>query len=371
MGNNDEKSLKDEIESLVRVGYDSSKEIERSGSFLVVDDKQEESSSEEESLIILPISFALKEYPWAEDLLFSLVDRDKDKWTEKVAGAEELVGSFIYVKEGVTVKFPAQSCFFLHDQDFEQRIHNIIVLEPGSKLDVITGCATGNLVKSGRHVAVTEIFIKEKANLNFTMIHDWGAETKVYPRTAIKMDKNSSYNSNYIALTKVKKIQSNPVAILSDGASARFSSIVYGRPDSYIDMGYRAILDGEGANSEIISRVVSERSRIIARGYIEGRQAGTRGHMECNGLLLDKDSSVYAVPELEAKNPETDLSHEAAVGKIAGEKLNYLMSRGLEEDEARSLIVRGFLEAGIQGLPEGLQERVDSMVEKAASMESI
>ena len=368
---NYDKKLKEEISALDRVGFDTKGEIERSGSFLVIDNKEEEFLSREDALIILPVTLALEEYPWAKDLLFSLVNKDRDKWTKMVAEEEQIVGSFIYVKEGVKVQFPTQSCFFLHNEGFDQILHNVIVLDPGSKLDVVTGCTTGNLVTRGRHISVTETFVREGASLSYTMIHDWGAKTVVYPRTAIKVEKKGSYTSNYVALTKVGEIQSNPIAYLSDEATVKFSSIIYGRPNSLIDMGSRVILKGRGSSAEIISRVVSKRSRIISRGYIEGGNEGTKGHMECNGLLLDKKSSIYAVPELEASHIDTELSHEASVGKIAGEQLNYLMSRGLDEESARSLLIRGFLEGGIKGLPRNIQDRIDAMIRKATSKESI
>lgn len=371
MSENEESDYREEVESLGRVGFDVQGEVERSGSFLIVDDKEEESTSGEESLVMLPMSFAIEEYPWVKDMLFSIVPRDKDRWTEMVGDNDKLLGSFIYVKEGKKIRAPAQSCFFLHNEGFEQILHNIIYLEEGSHIDIITGCATGNLVTGGKHVAVTEAFIKKGASLTYTMIHDWGTETVVYPRTAIDVEEGGNYISNYVALTAVKRIEAYPVAYLAGNSKARFSSVIYGRPGSFIDMGARTILRGERSGSEIISRVVAEKSRVISRGYIEGKNSETRGHMECNGLLLDDESSIYTIPELEASDIDTQLSHEASVGKIAGEQLNYLMSRGMNEEKARALIIRGFLEKGITGLPDALQSKIDLMIEKATSKESI
>jgi Fe-S cluster assembly scaffold protein SufB len=366
-----DKKLKEELKNLERVGFDIKGGIKRSGSFLIVDDKEEESLSHEDDLVVLPMSIAIHDFPWINDLLFSLINKDSDKWTRIVSNAKQLLGSFIYVKEGVKVKSPVQSCFFLHNEGFEQILHNIIVVEPNAQLNVITGCATGNLVIKGSHIAVTETYVKEGAKLTFTMIHDWGSETTVYPRTAIDIESKGTYISNYIALTKVKEIQSNPIAYLSNDASVKFNTIIYGRPGSFIDMGSRAVLRGKNSNAEIISRVVSKKSRIISRGYIEGKNEGTKGHMECNGLLIDDESSVYAVPELEASHLDTQLSHEASVGKIAGEQLNYLMARGLDEEDARALLIRGFLERGISGLPKNLHNRLNKMIKQAAIRESI
>jgi len=116
---------------------------------------------------------------------------------------------------------------------------------------------------------------------------------------------------------------------------------------------------------------VATKSTVISRGLIEGKNAGTKGHMECNGIILDDEAVIHAIPELKATYPETELSHEAAVGKIAGEQINYLMSRGLAEDEARALIIRGFLDVKIEGLPGSLQKVIDTMIEQAMAKEAI
>jgi Fe-S cluster assembly scaffold protein SufB len=366
-----DENLKEEIAGLDRVGFDTKGETERSGSFLVADNETTESESKEENLVVMPLSFAVEVYDWVNELRFSLVDREKDEYTKEVASRKQLLGSFTYVKEGAKIEAPFQSCFFLHGQGFRQVLHNIIVLEPNSELNIITGCATGNLVSVGSHIAVTEMFVRKAAHLTYTMIHDWGSKAVVYPRAAIDVEEGGIFTSNYIALTQVKEIQSNPVAYLSDNASAKFNSIIYGKDGSSFDMGAMGILKGENASCEIVSRVASKNSKLILRAYIEGNGKNTRGHTECNGLLLDDRSSVTAIPELKASNIDTELSHEASIGKIAGEKLNYLMSRGLDEETARALLIRGFLEKGIEGLPESLKKKVDRLIEIAASTESV
>lgn len=366
-----DEDLKEEIAGLDRVGFDTKGETKRSGSFLVADDKTTESESRDKDLVVMPIPFALQVYDWVKDLLFSLVDREKDEYVEEVAEKKELLGSFIYVKKGAKIAAPFQSCFFLHAQDFRQVLHNIIVLEPNSELNIITGCATGNLVSLGSHIAVTEMFVRKGARLTYTMIHDWGAEAVVYPRAAVDVEEGAGFTSNYIALTKVKEIQSNPTAYLYDNSSAKFNSIIYGKAGSSFDMGARGILKGKNSNCEIISRVASKNCKVTLRAYIEGNGKDTKGHTECNGLLLDDKSSVTAIPELKANNIDTELSHEASIGRIAGEQLNYLMSRGLDEETARALLIRGFLEKGIEGLPDSLKKKVDKLIEIAASSESI
>ena len=118
-----------------------------------------------------------------------------------------------------------------------------------------------------------------------------------------------------------------------------------------MDLGSRALLEAPNSKTEIISRAITTGGNITARGYISGDAPDVKGHLECRGLIMDKGGMIHAIPELKANIAGVDLSHEAAVGKIAEEEVEYLMSRGLTRDEATSAIIRGFLKVDIEGLP--------------------
>jgi Fe-S cluster assembly scaffold protein SufB len=102
---------------------------------------------------------------------------------------------------------------------------------------------------------------------------------------------------------------------------------------------------------------------VKARGHLKGEVGGIKAHLECHGLIMHESGSIIAVPELEGHHPEVDMSHEAAVGKIAQEEIEYLMARGLSEEEATSTIVRGFLNVKIEGLPPLLEREMRKMME--------
>jgi Fe-S cluster assembly scaffold protein SufB len=104
---------------------------------------------------------------------------------------------------------------------------------------------------------------------------------------------------------------------------------------------------------------------MMARGRLIGNAAGAKAHLECRSLVLTDKGSTLAVPELEANVADVEMTHEAAVGKIARDQVEYLMARGLSEDEAVGMIVRGFLEGGITGLPADLKKDIDDAIEKA------
>jgi len=362
---------KDNNPDLKRVGYDVTGETPRSASFLLEDDTEKEIFTREPKLTMGSIRQARTEQAWVRELEWSLVNPDTDEFTRLVATHSNPAGNFIHVAPGARIKYPAQSCFLLKSQRQEQILHNIIVLEPEAELHLITGCTAASYENEGRHIAVTEIFLREGAKLTYTMVHDWAPEVEVRPRAAVKVESGATYLSNYIALTQVRHIDTNPIATVAQGGTARFNSIIYAKEGSFLDVGGRIHLAGPKASGEIISRVVATKSRVISRGLIEGAERDTKGHMECNGIMLDAEADIRAIPELRATDPETSLSHEAAVGRIAGEQLNYLMTRGLSEEEARALIIRGFLDVKIEGLPGSLQEIIDRMVEQATEKEAI
>jgi hypothetical protein len=114
----------------------------------------------------------------------------------------------------------------------------------------------------------------------------------------------------------------------------------------------------------MISRTIAKGGKVIARGQMIGKAKNVRGHLECRGLIFGEGGVQIAIPELEAYVPELEMTHEAAVGKIAQDQVEYLMARGLTEEEAVGIIVRGFLEVGIRGLPEALKKEIDLTIEK-------
>lgn len=121
---------------------------------------------------------ALKKYPWLSDYMWKLIDKEKDEFTKKVA--ENFSGGyFLRILPKVEVTIPLQSCLMITKRDLEQRIHNIIIAEEGSKVHVITSCVQHSAVERASHIGVSEIYVKKGAMLNFTMVHNWSEETLV------------------------------------------------------------------------------------------------------------------------------------------------------------------------------------------------
>ncbi|MCX6697711.1 MAG: SufD family Fe-S cluster assembly protein [Methanoregula sp.] len=351
-------------ERLVQSGIDLNME-NRCGSYLQMNQEVMQAECEQEGIEVLSYKQAMEKYDWLKDYNWNLVSPEKDEITRYVAAQKDPKGYVIIAHPGTSTILPIQACLYLGN-DAIQHVHNIIIAEEGAELHIISGCASGAHVgKGGAHYGVSEFYVKKNAKISFTMIHTWTENIEVFPRSATRVDENGVFLSNYVCMQPVKKVQLYPTATLSgENSVARFSSIVIASPNSYIDIGSRAILEGKGASAELITRAITKGGTIVSRGHIQGRTSGTRGHLECKGLIL-KDGIIYAIPEIEGSVVGTELSHEAAVGKLAQEEIEYLMSRGLDRDEATATIIRGFLDVKISGLPDALQKQIDASIDVA------
>ena len=359
----DEVSSEDR--SLVQeVGFDPEQE-QVSASFIQFDAESilADVLLSQEGLEVLPMSQALKQYDWLQDYLWKAVPVDVDKYTAR-SELESYNGYFIRAKAGAKIGMPVQSCLIMKKSQAVQNVHNIIIAEEGSELHIINGCATPSEVEQSLHLGVSEFYVKKNAQLSFTMVHRWSEKTDVRPRSAAIIEENGTYISSYALLSPLKSIQTFPkVRLAGPGARSDLYSIVYGTKNSKYDVGGMLSLEAPRTGGKVISRsIATDSSEIIARGDLLGLTGQTKARLECDGLLISDTASIRAVPMLHARAEGSELSHEATVGKVGAEQLSYLMSRGLDEEEATSLIIRGFVRLKVPGLPEALQSSIDSAI---------
>ncbi|MFH1481727.1 MAG: SufD family Fe-S cluster assembly protein [Pseudomonadota bacterium] len=352
-----------EQQRLIMAGLDVTKK-ERGGTYLQKDTSVIHCHSQQEGIEVMPITTALQKYDWIGDYYWKLVGVDTDKYT---AAAELGLhdGYVIRALPGSRSIYPIQACLYLDKDGLQQNVHNIIIAEEDSELHIIAGCSTSPHMKRGLHVGISEFFVKRNAKLSFTMIHNWAEEMMVRPRSVARVEAGGLFLNNYICMKPVRSLQMYPTTYLvGEDAVARFYSIIVGSPGSEYDVGGRIFLKNRGTRAEIVARTISNGGRIIARGHLIGEVPEVRAHLECRGLLL-KGGLIHAIPELEGHVDGVEMSHEAAVGKIAQEEIAYLMSRGLTEDEATATIVRGFLSVDIPGLPSQLKAEIDRAIEES------
>ena len=147
---------------------------------------------------------------------------------------------------------------------------------------------------------------------------------------------------------------------------ANFSSVLLAKEGTELDVGSCALLNGEGSRSESVTRTISKGGKVFARADIHGNAPNTKGHIECQGLVITEGKGmIYSVPQISG-GFGTELSHEAAIGKIAKDKIEYLMTRRMTEETAVSVIIRGFLNVKVKGIPRSVQEQMDAVIEQAS-----
>ena len=340
-------------------------EQDRAATFLQTDHRIAHCAAKQPGLEVLPTAQALEEYSWLQELYWQAVPVDADKYTAQ-AELHFQNGYFIRAHEGQRVTTPIQACLYMKHDNTAQNVHNLVIAEEGSELNIITGCATAPSLQSGIHIGVSEFYVKKGAKLTFTMIHDWAEQVMVRPRSGIVVEEDGLFLSNYVSLRPVRSLQMYPTArLIGSGAVARFHSILFAPPGCELDTGARVVLEASNTRAEIISRTITTGGIIKARGHLIGLKPNVKAHLECHGLILADEGIIHAIPELEGHRSGVEMSHEAAVGKIAEEEIEYLMARGLSEEEATATIVRGFLNAQIEGLPPELQAKVDKAIEES------
>ncbi|MGQ9781943.1 MAG: SufB/SufD family protein [Nitrososphaeria archaeon] len=349
----------DVVRRLQDVGLDPM-EQSKAGSYIQLDHDIIYKKKFYKNVDLLSLEEAQQDQDFIEDYYWRLIDVGQDKFT----AAAQLYGHGGYViiaKERQSIDVPIQACLLIKSRQAFQAPHNVIVAEPGSKVHVVTGCAA--MPESvGLHAGITEFYVKENATVTFTMIHDWTKVTDVRPRTAAIVEDGGAFISNYLNLSPsgLRSLQSYPSVNLNGENSRSFmSSIVIGRSSSYIDIGSEISIYGKNSGAEIVSRSISlDSSQIVARARIAAHASDSRGHIECRGLMLSDSSHILTVPELDSTVKDVELTHEAAVGKLAEEEIFYLLSRGMNREEAISTLVRGFLEIKIPNLPPILERQI-------------
>jgi hypothetical protein len=354
----------EERRHLLKAGIELTDE-EHAGTFLQADARVIHCRANQEGVEVLPITEALARLEGVADYLWRLVAVDTDKYTAQAELALDN-GYFVRALPGAQVKDPVETCLYLKTDRFSQHVHNVVIVEPQASLHVITGCTTHPGVRSGLHIGVSEFYVRRGGSLTFTMIHNWAEDIHVRPRTGVLVEEGGRFISNYVLLRPVKSVQMYPTITLAGAeARARLQSIFIAHPGCELDVGGRVILQAPHTAAEVIARSISTGGRCVSRGHLVGQVPDVKAHLECRGLILSPHGVIYAVPELEGQAAGVDMSHEAAVGRIAAEEIEYLMSRGLDEDEAVSTIVRGFLSVKIEGLPPALEEELERAIQES------
>ena len=338
---------------------------EKAGDFLQYDESKIIYSLKEMykgKVELVPMNEAIKR-PEVKKRIGTLL-QSEEKFSKKVL-KERTGGYFVKVLKNQHVDIPIQTCILM-SKSGEQKPYNMIVLEEGASATVYTGCSAAAITGKSFHIGATEFFIGEGAHLNYVMLHVWPKDVEVRPRSAALVEKNGSLHVVYAVLRPGALIQSNPVIKLRENASAQVVSILRGTEHSKMDIGGELHFEGRNSSGLIKSRsVVNGNSHITARAKLVAR-APSKGHVDCRAILMGDKSSVEAIPIIESSREDATMTHEASVGKIEDDQLFYLESRGFTEEDAREMIIKGFLSPDMPWLSERMNTEIDRIVALSA-----
>ncbi len=309
---------------------------------------------EKQGIIFLDTDTALKEH---EDVLrkyFGSVVPPADNKFAALNSAVWSGGTFIYVPPGVKVTMPLQAYFRINAQNMGQFERTLIIADKDSSVHYIEGCTAPIYSSDSLHAAVVEVIALEGARIRYTTIQNWSKNVYNLVTKRAHAHKNAKIEWVDGNIGSKLSMKYPSVFLLGEGAKTEIMSIAFAGKSQNQDTGAKVIHVAPHTSSTITSKSISkDGGRTMFRGLVKAMNGavGAKSHMSCSALILDKNSVSDTVPSLEIDENDVSVGHEATVGKIGEDQLFYLMSRGLSEEEAKTLIVNGFFEPFAKELP--------------------
>ncbi|MBC8589618.1 Fe-S cluster assembly protein SufB [Wansuia hejianensis] len=263
-------------------------------------------------------------------------------------------GSFVYVPEGVDVDIPLQSYFRLNAPGAGQFEHTLIIVEKGARLHFIEGCSAPKYKVNNLHAGCVELFVKENASLRYSTIENWSKNMYNLNTKRAVVDKNGTIE--WISGSFGSKVSMlYPMSILrGEGARSEFTGISFASTGQHLDTGTKVVHAAPYTTSTVNSKSISkDGGYAFYRGLLKVAPDAhhCKASISCESLMLDNKSKSDTLPIIQLGNDEIDVGHEAKIGRISDEAIFYLMSRGISEEEAKAMIVRGFVEPITKELP--------------------
>lgn len=254
-------------------------------------------------------------------------------------------GSFVYVPKGVQVDIPLQSYFRLNSPESGQFEHTLIIVEEGASLHFIEGCSAPKYNKVNLHAGCVELFVKKNAYLRYSTIENWSKNMLNLNTKKAIVEENGQID--WVTGSFGSKISMlYPMSILKgEGAKTEFTGISFAGKGQNLDTGFKVVHLAPHTSSVVNSKSISKNGGVATyRSLVQimPQAKDSKCTVSCESLMLDSISRSDTIPVNDVRTEEVELSHEAKIGKISDKSIFYLMARGLSEEEAKAMIVRGF-----------------------------
>ena len=307
-----------------------------------------------QGVIYTDMETAIREH---EDLVreyFMKLVPPKDHKFAALHGAVWSGGSFVYVPAGVHVKMPLQSYFRLNAAGAGQFEHTLIIVEPGASLHFIEGCSAPKYNVTNLHAGCVELYVKEGARLRYSTIENWSRNMMNLNTKRALVEKDGiiewvsgSFGSHVSCLY--------PCSILhGENARCEFTGVTFASKGQDLDTGASVICAAPHTSANINTRTISKAGgKATYRSAVKVTKNApyAKCSVNCESLMLDNESRSDTLPVMDIEGDAAEVGHEAKIGRISDEAIFYLTSRGIDEDEARAMIVRGFVEPIAKELP--------------------
>ena len=309
-----------------------------------------------QGVIYLGFEEALKSPEWGpmvQEYFMTLITPEDHKFAA-LHGAVWSGGSFVYVPKGVHLSFPLQSYFRLNAKGAGQFEHTLIIVDEDADLHFIEGCSAPKYNEANLHAGAVELFVKRGAHLRYSTIENWSKNMYNLNTKRAKVEENASIewvSGSFGSHISYLYPESD---LVGKNARADFTGVTFAGGGQNLDTGAKMVHLAPNTTSLITTKSISKGSGVStyrSAVYIDKKAEGAKASVSCQSLMLDSKSRSDTIPAMEIHTDNCDVGHEAKIGRISSDAIFYLMSRGISEDEARSMIVSGFANPVSKELP--------------------
>jgi len=308
----------------------------------------------EQGVIFKSIENGLREHPDLFREYFGTVIPYSDNKYAALNSAVWSGGSFVYIPPGLKVDLPLQAYFRLNVANIGQFERSLIIADEGSQVHYVEGCTAPTYTTDSLHSGVIEIVVKKGARVRYTTIQNWSNNVYNLVTQRSRVEENGTMEWVDANLGSKVTMKYPSCMLMGKGAHGEILSIAFSGKGQQHDTGGKIIHLAPDTTSKIISKSISkDGGRASYRGLLRVNKGNTnvKSNVVCDALLLDDTSRSDTYPYIEVDEQDVNIGHEATVSKVEDEQLFYLMSRGLTEEEATSMVVSGFIEPLVKELP--------------------
>ncbi len=321
---------------------------------------------QKKGIVFLDMDSGLREYGDIVRKHFATVIPAEDNKFAALNSAVWSGGSFIYVPPGVDVGIPLQAYFRINAENMGQFERTLIIADKGSRVHYIEGCTAPVYSTNSLHSAVVELIAMDGAYIRYTTIQNWANNifNLVTKRAVAHTDSTVEWVDGNIGSKLTMKFPC--VYLVGERAKGEILSVAFAGDGQHQDAGAKIIHAAPNTSSRITSKSISKgKGRASYRGMVKvyPKATGCKVSVECDALLLGKEARSDTYPTMEIGEDNVQVEHEARVSKVSEEQIFYLQSRGLSEDEARLLIVNGFIEPFTKELPMEYAVELNRLIE--------